>query len=132
MKASLVTYLIKKDTLLPLVRIGGVLFSKFTPNFLHIDEPADSQICRQVCVVQGWFTCEESESSASLQIGGVELAWLRVERPDIRRLIGRRCCGFRTIVDLHRVLTPDVSDSRLLSLDLVVGGKRVASKNLSL
>lgn len=113
--------------------VAGKGFRIFKPNFIHIDEPPDLEIGREVRPVHGWFICENGKRRPSLRAGNLELAWLEVQRPDVSRILGgAECYGFRTVIDLNRILTAETLFNRILPLDLVVEEKRVASAQLHL
>jgi SAM-dependent methyltransferase len=99
---------------------------------LHVDEPADGLIAKRATTIQGWFLSRSLDQQLSLQLGGVPLTSVVVERPDASPLFGRYVYGFRAIADLDALALarPDITSET--TLDLLANGAVVASRPLRL
>lgn len=99
---------------------------------LHIDVPADRQLTHTASTIQGWYLAPRRSPPLHLEIGGVHLTSVRVERPDARRVFGPYVHGFMAVADLNALAHACPNLSTEGSLDLVSDGAVVATKPLHL
>jgi hypothetical protein len=120
------------QVLRPVFEAATRLYVQFRPFVLHVDEPADGVIAKKATTIQGWYLTRAADQQIWLQLAGVPLTSVPVERMDAKPLFGRYVQGFRAIADLDAIALARpglASDSKL---ELVSNGEVVASKPLRL
>jgi SAM-dependent methyltransferase len=134
MKASeLVARAGSRDWMAPFIRTGSRAATWFRPFLLHVDIPAYGVLRGTVETVQGWFLAPAEAQGLSLQVAGVPLTWVEVERPDAKKIFGPNVRGFRAILDSRAInRAGTIGDSSEAELALIHNGKTVAVNRLRL
>ena len=118
---------------LPFVRIGAAAYLLRNKCVLRVDEPADRVIKSTVGMLGGWFASREKISAPGLRMNSVDLTWVNVDRPDVRRRFGyHHVLGFQAIVDINEVVAATGSTNGRLTLEVVVNGIASATKAVQL
>ncbi len=119
--------------LAPIGRLAARAFLQFQPYLLHVDQPANGVVENSADTIQGWFVAARSnDQEIVLQLAGVTLTFVPVERPDAKRIFGKSVTGFRAVVDTNEIALTPAAHGKDKNLQLVASGRVVASKPLRL
>lgn len=120
------------DSLKPICRNATPILLRFRPFVVHIDVPENGALENSASVVQGWFLAPMHVREFCLQLAGIPLRLVEVERKDAQRVFGLYAHGFRAIVDMDAVAIASAGHAGTANLELVFNGRVVASKPLRL
>jgi SAM-dependent methyltransferase len=120
------------EWLKPIVRVATRVYLRFRPFMLRVDEPSSGIIEGRAGTIHGWFIAPSGSEHIRLQLGGVSLRWVAVERNDAKQVFGRSVRGFRAIADIDAVAMHARAANDEAELELMVDGTLGASKPLRL